>query len=96
MASVHVGRSVEREVFAPSTGPEQTQPIITHEQIEISSIVDPVFEEQSIAQVGRPAEIAAQARSGSDWWLGDDNLAAAMRWYVDSKFGQEVPDGESL
>ncbi|MFM0494511.1 hypothetical protein PQQ88_14275 [Paraburkholderia caledonica] len=58
--------------------------------------MDPVFEEQLIAQVGRPAEIAAQARSGSDWWLGDDDLAAAMRWYVDSKFGQKVPGGESL
>jgi hypothetical protein len=65
---VYVRRWVEREVFAPSSAsPEQAQPIIEREQIEIGSIVDSVLEEQPIAQVGRPAEIAAQAPSASGW-----------------------------
>lgn len=75
--------------FQPSANWTQGGPIIAREKIDL------LFVEDKGRWDDEPDHWNASGRA-DDWGQnGPDPLVAAMRWYVASKFGDEVPDEEA-
>jgi hypothetical protein len=74
-----------------SADPKLAEPIISRERILITHVVDPDLGDQAVAQMEVPASRSGLKPQGNWPWLGDTEFAAAMRCYVASRFGEEVP-----
>jgi Protein of unknown function (DUF2591) len=74
-----------------STDLKLGEPIISRERILISHIVDSELGDKAVAQMEVPAGQSGLKPEGNWPWLGITDLEAAMRCYVASRFGHEVP-----
>lgn len=83
--------------FSPSISWEQSGPIIERERISIRYIRMYPGDKNptpaaTLACRTELTELRAGPAKGAGWYFGETPLIAAMRAYVASKFGDEVPE----